>query len=240
MPDTSHRVPRLAGLAGIGYVVLFFAANFPTGVGDHIYGQHAPATVVTWATAHAALLHAAVLLDLADDWLFALFAFLVIAVAGGRGLAAVLGCVGVAAAEAVYAVIRGLQYAIPQLASLAGGDAAAQAAVVLQSTLVFSVQSLPLAIGVAAIGYLLLHSTRVHRIFGALALAVALLFGVAFPLREIAPGLGAFETLAAVGLLLWTAAISLALLLRGAPDASSSELRPGASLLGSESGGVSR
>lgn len=206
---------RAAGAAGIAYVMLFFAANFPTGVGDHLYGQHPPATVVAWAVAHPGLLHSVVLLDLVDDWLFALFAFMLVTLSGGRTLAAAFGYAGVAAAETIYAVIRGLQYAVPQLAGLRGGDAVAQAAVILQATLVFSVQALPLAIGLAAIGYLLSRQKRLSKVFGALAIVLALLLAIAFPLRELAPGLGAFETLAALGLLFWTAAVSVALLMPG-------------------------
>jgi len=206
---------RAAGIAGLAYVVLFQAANFPTGVGDKLYGQHAAPGVVAWASGHASLLHAVVLLDLLDDWLFALFVFALVAITGSRSIAAALGLIGVAAAEAIYAVIRGIQYAVPQLAALPDGGIAAQAAVVIQANLVFTAQPLPLAIGLAAVGYLVARWGGLPKLFGLFAMLLAAIFAISFPLRELAPGLGGFETVAAVGVLLWTAATSVALLLPG-------------------------
>jgi hypothetical protein len=204
-----------AGIAGLVYVVLFLAANFPTGVGDKLYGQHSAPGVVAWASGHASLLHAVVLLDLLDDWLFALFVFALVVITGNRSVIAAVGVTGVAAAEAIYSVIRGIQYAVPQLAALPDGGTAAQAAVVLQANLVFTAPPLPLAIGLAAVGYLVAQGDALPKLFGLFAMLLAAIFAISFPLRELAPGLGGFETGAAVGVLLWTAATSVALLLPG-------------------------
>lgn len=203
---------RASGIAGIAYFALF-AATFSTGVGAHLYGQDSPAAVASWSSGHAALLQGFVLFGLVGDWLYVLFAFLLIAATGRRSVSAWIACVGIAGAETVNAVIRGFQYSLPQLAGLPDGDRLAQAAVVLHTTLVFSVYPLPFAIGWGALGYVLVRGNGVLRVFGALAMILALAYAISFPLRQLDPGTTGFETASVEGLLLWTLAISVTLLL---------------------------
>jgi hypothetical protein len=177
---------RACGIAGIAYFALF-AATFSTGVGAHLYGQDTPAAVASWSSGHAALLQGFVLFGLVGDWLYVLFAFLLIASVGDRSVSAWIACVGIAAAETVNAVIRGLQYSLPQLAGLPGGDSLAQAAVVLQTSLVFSVYPLPFAIGWGAIGYVLVRGRGVLRVFGAFAMTLAVVYAISFSLRQLDP-----------------------------------------------------
>lgn len=203
---------RFSGIAGIAYVVLF-VATFPMGVGAHLYGHDAPAAVAAWSSGHAALVQQFVFLGLVGDWLFVLFVLLLVAATSSRSAGALIGCVGIAAAETVYAVVRGLQYALPQVGGLTGGDQLAQAAVVVQSTLVFFVYPLPFAIGWGAIGYVLARGNGVLKVFGVVAIILAFAYAISFPLQQLAPTTPDFVAVVVQGLLLWTLAISVALLL---------------------------
>jgi hypothetical protein len=193
--------------------VLFFGAGFPTGVGEHFYGIHPPAAVVTWATLNAATVHAVVPLNLAGDWLFLAFAFALVTLSGGRSFAAVMTYVGLAVADAVFAVITGMQYAVPQLAALGDGGVAAQAAVVMQTSLEFSLRPIPFGIGLAALGFVLVRGGVLPAAFGVVAIVLALLFAVSFPLRAVIPAFDPAETAATLGVLLWTLISGVALLL---------------------------
>jgi hypothetical protein len=50
-------------------------------------------------------------------------------------------------------------------------------------------------------------------VFGAFAMILALIYAISFPLRQLGPGTTIFETSSVEGLLLWTLAISVTLLL---------------------------
>lgn len=211
-PD-SNRLRWLAGITAISYVVIFFGASFPTGVGEHFYGIHPPAWVVSWATLNAATVHAVVPLNLAGDWLFLAFAFALVTLSGGRSFAAAMTYVGLAVADAVFAVISGMQYAVPQLSSLGDGGVAAQAAVVMQTSLEFSIRPIPFGIGLAALGFVLVRGGILPVAFGVVAIVLALLFAVSFPLRAAIPAFDPLETAATLGVLLWTLVSGVTLLL---------------------------
>ncbi len=177
---------RGAAAAGLAYIVLFFA-TFALGAGAYLYGPVTPEAVATWAGQHADAVHAFVLLSVVGDWSLALFFVLMIAATGVRSASAFIACAGIVAAETVYAVIRGAQYALPQLAGLQDGIHLAQVAVVLQGSLVLAVYPIPFGIGLLAAGYVLLRSRGVLRVLGVLAMVLAPIYAGALIIRALVP-----------------------------------------------------
>lgn len=200
-----------AAAAGIAYIVLF-AATFATGVGAYLYGPVAPDAVATWAGQHADAVHAFVLLSVVGDWCVALFFVLMIAATGVRSASAFIACAGIVAAETVYAVVRGAQYALPHLAALQDGIHLAQVAVVLQGSLVLAVYPIPFGIGLLAAGYVLLRGRGVLRVLGAVAMVLAPIYASALIIRALVPAADFLE-LTVEALQLWMLATCIALLL---------------------------
>ena len=202
---------RGAAAAGIAYIVLF-AATFATGVGAYLYGPVTPEAVATWAGQHGDAVHGFVLFSVVGDWCFALFFVLIVAATGTRSTSGFIACAGIVAAQTVYAVIRGLQYALPQLAGLQDGIHIAQVAVVLQGSLVLAVYPIPLGIGWLATGYVLFRGRGVLRVLGALAMVLAPVYAGALIVRALVPSADFLEiTVEALQLWMLGACISLVL-----------------------------
>src|SRR5258708_3417927 len=77
-PD-STALRRVAGVAGLACIVLYFAGNFPTGIGYEFHSGRPPAEVVSWVAAHESIVHFGVFVDLVADLLFAGFLLLLVA-----------------------------------------------------------------------------------------------------------------------------------------------------------------
>jgi hypothetical protein len=215
-PD-STALRRIAGVAGLVYLILYFVGNFPTGIGYEFHSGRPPAEVVSWATAHASIVHFGVFVDLVADLLFAGFIFLLVALCGTRSLAAPIAYVGTGISNAVFTVVLGLQLSVPELARLPGGDPLAQAAVVTEWTIESSLRPAALTIALAAVGYILVKSRVLPRVFGialvVLAAAVAIgLPGTGTSIAFLAPLAGV------LGLKIWVLLSSVVLLARPGPS----------------------
>lgn len=210
---------RIAGVAGLVYLVLYFVGNFPTGIGYEFHNGRPPAEVVSWAAAHASIVHFGVFVDLVADLLFVGFLFLLVALSGTRSLAALFAYLGAGISNAVFTVVLGLQLSVPELAHLPGGDPIAQAAVVTQWTIESSLRPAALTIALAAVGYILVKSRVFPRVFGIALVAVAA--AVAIGLPGSGTPIGFLTPLAGVlGLKTWVLVIAVLLLARAAPQVS--------------------
>lgn len=208
---------RGAAGAGIGYIGLFIA-TFATGVGAYLYGPVTPQAVAIWAGQHADAVHGFVLLSVVGDWCFALFFVLMVLTTGTRSASGLIACAGIIGAQTVYSVIRGLQYALPQLAGLQDGIHLAQVAVVVQGSLVLAVYPIPVGIGWFATGYVLLRARGVLRVLGVLAMVFAPVYAGALILRALVPSADFLEiTVEALQLWMLATCIALALPARWPP-----------------------
>jgi len=204
---------RVTGILGIVYVVLFFAGNFITGFGDAAFGLHTPAEVVNWAVQHEGTLRLAVFIDLFNDFLSVVLVVLWVALSDRRSLVAPLAYLGLGVSSAVWIVVLGLLYALPELARLPQGELLAQAAVVVESMIELSVRPPVLALGLMAAGYLMLRTRSLPVGFGVvlvLLMAAVVLGSPAFgtPLWNLSPLAGV------LGLKLWIVGMSMVLLVR--------------------------
>ena len=204
---------RAAGILGLAYVLLFFAGNFVTGFGNAAFGLHSPVEVVGWAVQHEGTLRLAVFVDLFNDFLSVVLVVLWVALSDRRSFVAPLAYLGLGVSTAVWIIVLGLLYALPDLARLPQGEMLAEAAVVVESTIELSLRPPVLALGLIAAGYLIIRTRSVPVGFGlvlVLLMAAVVLASPAFgtPLWNLNPLAGV------LGLKLWIVGVSIVLLVR--------------------------
>ena len=207
---TAIGLRRVTGILGIVYVLLFFIGNFVTGFGDAAFGLHSPAEVVGWAVQHESTLRLAVFIDLFNDFLSVVLVVLWVALSDRRSVVAPLAYLGLGVSSAVWIVVLGLLYALPDIARLPQGDLLAQAAVAVESTIELSLRPPVLALGLMAAGYMMLRTRSLPVAFGVVlvVLMAAVVIGspaLGTPVWNLNPLAGV------VGLKLWIVAMSIVL-----------------------------
>jgi hypothetical protein len=213
----STALRRIAGVAGLVYLILYFVGNFPTGIGYEFHSGRPPAEVVSWAAAHESIVHFGVFVDLVADLLFAGFLFLLVALSGTRSLAVPFAYVGAGISNAVFTVVLGLQLSVPELARVPGGDPIAQAAVVTEWTIESSLRPAALTVALAAVGYILVKSRVLPRGFGIALIVLAAAAAIGLP--GTGTPIGFLTPLAGVlGLKIWVVLSAVVLLVGPGPS----------------------
>ena len=135
--EESHRplIARLAGLAGIAYVVLAFS---PGGLGGPYFGDMSSPQILDWVTHNESAINLDGFIGGLGACLLALFVILLVSVARGRGLLAVIAWSSMAAFMAVNWVHAGVYYALADAAGRKQADAGIIALFSLAKTLTFA------------------------------------------------------------------------------------------------------
>src|ERR1700694_3762924 len=120
--EDSHRplIARLAGLAGIAYVGLAFS---PVGLGGPYFGDISSPQILDWVKHNDGAINLDGFIGGLGASLLALFVILLVSVARGRGLPAVIAWSSMAAFQAVNWGHAGVYYALADAAKCGQADA---------------------------------------------------------------------------------------------------------------------